>query len=41
MPFRHGIKLSKEMSPKTPKEVENMRQIPYASPVGNLMYAMH
>ncbi|WRX11510.1 Reverse transcriptase [Theobroma cacao] len=40
MPFRHGIKLSKEMSPKTPEEVEYMRQIPYASTVESLMYAM-
>ncbi|WRX19934.1 Reverse transcriptase [Theobroma cacao] len=40
MPSRHGIKLSKEMSPKTPEEVEYMRRIPYASVVGSLMYAM-
>ncbi|WRX12109.1 Integrase [Theobroma cacao] len=40
MPSRHGIKLSKEMSPKTPEEVEYMRRIPYASAIGTLMYAM-
>ncbi len=40
LPFRHGVHLSKEHSPKTPQEEENMRQIPYASAVGSLMYAM-
>ena len=40
LPFRHGISLSKEQSPKTPQEVEEMGQIPYASAVGSLMYAM-
>ena len=32
--------MSKEQSPKTPQEVEDMRHIPYASGVGSLMYAM-
>ena len=40
LPFRHGVHLSKEQSPKTPQEVEDMRHIPYASAVGSLMYAM-
>ena len=40
LPFRHGVHLSKEQCPKTPQEIENMRQIPYASAVGSLMYAM-
>ncbi|KAL5577479.1 hypothetical protein UlMin_019178 [Ulmus minor] len=40
LPFRYGIYLSKEQCPKTPKEEENMRRIPYASAVGSLMYAM-
>ena len=39
-PMRHGIALSKDMSPKTLKEVDSMRKIPYASAVGSLMYAM-
>ena len=39
-PMRHGIALSKDMSPKTSKEVNSMRKIPYASAVGSLMYAM-
>ena len=40
LPFVHGIHLSKEQSPKTPQEVEDMRRYPYASAVGSLMYAM-
>ena len=39
-PMRHGIALSKDMSPKTLEEVDSMRKIPYASAVGSLMYAM-
>ena len=38
--FVHGVHLSKEQSPKTPQEVEDMRWYPYASAVGSLMYAM-
>ena len=40
LPFRHGVHLSKEQCPKTPQEIKDMRRIPYASTVGNLMYAM-
>ena len=40
LPTRHGIILSKEQCPKTPEEEEDMRRIPYASVVGNLMYVM-
>ena len=40
LPFRHGISLSKEQCPKTLEEIEMMREIPYASAVGSLMYAM-
>ncbi|KAL0559330.1 hypothetical protein IC582_003938 [Cucumis melo] len=39
LPFKHGVTLSKEQYPKTSQEVEEMRYIPYASAVGNLMYA--
>ena len=28
LPFRHGIHLSKEQSPKTPQAVKEMRHIP-------------
>ncbi|KAA0048611.1 gag/pol protein [Cucumis melo var. makuwa] len=38
--YRYGIHLSKEQCPKTPQEVEDMSNIPYASVVGSLMYAM-
>ena len=40
LPYRYEIHLSKEQCPKTPQEVEDMRNIPYASAVGSLMYAM-
>ncbi|KAK8501403.1 hypothetical protein V6N12_047138 [Hibiscus sabdariffa] len=40
LPMRHGIFLSKEMCPSTPQERERMSQIPYASAIGSIMYAM-
>ncbi len=40
LPVRHGIHLSKAMSPKTPEERANMAKVPYASAIGSLMYAM-
>ncbi|GKU97061.1 hypothetical protein SLEP1_g10245 [Rubroshorea leprosula] len=40
VPFRHGIFLSKKMSPKSDIELERMKNCPYASAVGSLMYAM-
>ncbi|KAK1591798.1 hypothetical protein Q3G72_013860 [Acer saccharum] len=40
LPFRHGIKLSKEQVPKNEHEEQFMSRIPYASAVGSLMYAM-
>ncbi|KAL4282170.1 hypothetical protein GQ457_03G015050 [Hibiscus cannabinus] len=40
LPVRHGISLSKEMCPSTPQERERMSQIPYASAIGSIMYAM-
>ena len=40
LPVRHGIHLSKGMSPKTPDERERMAKVPYASAIGSLMYAM-
>ncbi|KAA0036657.1 gag/pol protein [Cucumis melo var. makuwa] len=38
--LKYGIHLSKELCPKTPQEVEDMSNIPYASAIGSLMYAM-
>ena len=40
LPCSHGLHLSKDMSPKTDQERQRMRNIPYASAVGSLMYAM-
>ena len=40
LPFRHGIHLSKTMSPKTSKEMAEMAKVPYASAIGSLIYAI-
>ena len=40
LPFRHGLVFSKDQCPKTQKERDRMAGVPYASAVGNLMYAM-
>ncbi|KAK0585925.1 hypothetical protein LWI29_036357 [Acer saccharum] len=40
LPFRHGIKLSKEQVPKSEHEEQFMSWVPYALVVGSLMYAM-
>jgi hypothetical protein len=40
LPFRHGVPLTKERCPKKPQKEEQMRDVPYASTVGSLMYAM-
>ena len=40
LPFRHGVPLSDDQRPKTLEEENMMRQVPYASIVGSLMYAM-
>ena len=40
IPLRHGISLSKSMSPKTLEEMAYMDRIPYASAIGSIMYAM-
>ena len=39
-PFRHGVPLSDDQRPKTQEEENMIRQVPYASAVGSLMYAM-
>ena len=39
-PMSHGIYLFKDMCPKTDVEVHNMQNVPYASAVGSIMYAM-
>ncbi|KAL0288330.1 UNVERIFIED_CONTAM: Retrovirus-related Pol polyprotein from transposon TNT 1-94 [Sesamum radiatum] len=40
LPMRHGIKLSKKQSPKTDEELKRMLDIPYASAVGSIQYAV-
>ena len=40
LPVRHGIHLSKMMSPKTSEEIEQMATVPYAFAIGSLMYVM-
>ena len=40
VPFRVGSSLSANQRPKTPAEIERIREIPYASVVKSLMYAM-
>ena len=40
VPFKVGSSLSVNQHPKTPAEIERMREIPYASAVGSLMYVM-
>ena len=40
LPFRHGDPLSNDQRPKTQEDVDMMRQVPYASAVGSLMYGM-
>ena len=40
LPFRHGVPLSDDQRPKILEEEKTMRQVPYASAMGSLMYAM-
>ncbi|KAL0455665.1 UNVERIFIED_CONTAM: Retrovirus-related Pol polyprotein from transposon TNT 1-94 [Sesamum latifolium] len=40
LPMRQGVKLSKKQSPKTGEELRKMFDIPYASAVGSIQYAM-
>ena len=40
LPMLHGISLSKSQSPKTNDERKRMNDIPFASAIGSIMYAM-
>jgi hypothetical protein len=40
LPVAQGTVLSKTQSPSTKKELERMSEIPYASAIGSIMYAM-
>ena len=35
--FRHGIHLSREMSPKTPEDMVEMTKVPYSLAIGSLI----
>ncbi|GJX09800.1 putative RNA-directed DNA polymerase [Tanacetum coccineum] len=40
LPLRYGIKISKDLYPKTDEELHKMSRVTYASAVGSIMYAM-
>ena len=40
LPVRHGIDLTKDDCPISPSEMKRMQEIPYASAIGSIMYAM-
>ena len=40
LPFRYGVPLSNDQRPKTLEEENTIRQVPYASAMGSLMYVM-
>ena len=40
LPMRHGVHLSKSMCPQSEEDRQEMSNVPYASAVGSLMYAM-
>ncbi|GKB67510.1 retrotransposon protein, putative, ty1-copia subclass [Tanacetum coccineum] len=40
LPLHHGIKISKDLCPKTNEELDRMSRVPYALAVGSIMYAM-
>ena len=40
VPFRYEIYLSKKMCPNTSEEIECINKIPYALPIGSLIYVM-
>ena len=40
LPFRHRVPLSNDQRPKTLEEENMIRQVPYASAMGSLMYVM-
>ncbi|KAL0293026.1 UNVERIFIED_CONTAM: Retrovirus-related Pol polyprotein from transposon TNT 1-94 [Sesamum radiatum] len=40
LPMRHRIKLSKKQSPKADEELRKIFDIPYASAVGSIQYAV-
>ena len=40
LPVLQGVRLSKTQCPTTAEDRENMKDVPYASAIGSIMYAM-
>ena len=40
LPVLQGVKLSKTQCPTTAEDIEKMKDVPYASAIGSIMYAM-
>ncbi|GJU27552.1 hypothetical protein Tco_1166173 [Tanacetum coccineum] len=40
LPLHHGIKINKDLCPKTNEELDRMSRVPYTLAVGSIMYAM-
>ena len=40
LPMLQGVKLSKTQCPTTAEDREKMKDVPYASAIGSIMYAM-
>ncbi|GJY32683.1 retrotransposon protein, putative, ty1-copia subclass [Tanacetum coccineum] len=40
LPLHHGIKISKDLCPKSNAELDKMSRVPYASAIGSIMYVM-
>ena len=40
LPVLQGVKLSKTQCPTTAEDGEKMKDVPYASAIGSIMYAM-
>ncbi|GAA0154631.1 hypothetical protein LIER_12557 [Lithospermum erythrorhizon] len=40
LPMRHGVQLSRAQCPTTSTEMNRMKDIPYASAIGSIMYVM-
>ena len=40
LPMQHDIRLSKDQSPRTERELERMYRVSYASTIGSIMYDM-
>ncbi|GKB14102.1 hypothetical protein Tco_0848025 [Tanacetum coccineum] len=41
LPLHHGIKISKDLCPKTNEELDRMSRVPYASAVGSIMFLVY